>query len=333
VRIAVIGTGAIGGTVAALLHRAGNDVAVTARGAGLAAIAEHGIRLDGAWGEHVAAVTASDRLSGTPELAFVCTKAQDAEAAMGENAAALRGIPVVVVQNGLEGLEAAGRVLPDSDCVGALALYAAQYVEPGRVTVTATGATYLGSGPGEPSPVARRAAATLDAAMPAHATENFIGCQWTKLVINMVNAVPAATGLSVQQTIRDRLLGRVVTAAMRETVRVGRAAGIHYGSLQGLSQPALLAFASAPLWAGRVLPLAMARRMGATPNLGSTLQSIRRGQATEIDYLNGAVVSAAAAIGRTAPVNAALVAAVHQVERAGSFIDPRELAVMVARQG
>lgn len=330
-RIAVIGTGAIGGTIAALLDRAGHEVEVTARGAGLTAIARHGIRLDGAWGEHVAPVAASQRLSAAPELAFLCTKAQDAESAMIENRAALHGIPVVVVQNGLEGLEIANRILPDSDCVGALALYAAQYVDAGHVTVTATGATYLGAGAGEPGPAARLAAATLNTAMPAVATPNFIGCQWAKLVINMVNAVPAVTGLSVQQTIRDRALGRIVTAAMRETVRVGFAVGIRYGSLQGLSQPALRAFAASPLWAGRLLPAMMARRMGARPNLGSTLQSIRRGQPTEVDYLNGAVVSAAAAIGGTAPVNAALVAAVHEVESSGSFIRPGDLEAVISR--
>ena len=55
--------------------------------------------------------------------------------------------------------------------------------------------------------------------------------------------------------------------------------------------------------------------MGAVPNPGSTLQSIRRGQRTEIDYLNGAVVRAGpAGRGRQAPVNAALMALVHEVE-------------------
>jgi len=329
VRIAVIGTGAIGGTVAALLHSAGHEVEVTARRAGLAAIRADGIRLDGAWGEHRARVAAAERLDGRPELAFICTKAQDAEAAITDNRNVLDGIPVVIVQNGLDGLDAAIRLLPGSNCVGALALYAAQHVEPGHVTVTAAGPTYLGAGSGEPAPTADRLAGILDAAMPARATRNFVGCQWSKLVINMVNAVPAATGLSVQQSIHDRELGRIVTASMRETVRIALAIGIRFGALQGLSHPLLRAFSVAPLRAGHALPAAMARRMGATPNLGSTQQSIRRGQLTEIDFLNGAVVVAAATIGRAAPVNAALVGAVHEVERTGAFLSTAELAETV----
>jgi 2-dehydropantoate 2-reductase len=74
----------------------------------------------------------------------------------------------------------------------------------------------------------------------------------------------------------------------------------------------------------------MARRMGAVPNLGSTLQSLKRGQLTEIDYLNGAVVAQAEAVGRTAPVNQAIADAVHEVERTRRFFTPAELAARAA---
>jgi 2-dehydropantoate 2-reductase len=325
----VIGAGAIGGTIAALLDRAGHEVEVTARGAGLAAIAADGLRFDGAWGEHTAHCAVAERLSSAPDLAFVATKAQDADAAITANRLSLRSIPVVVVQNGLHGLERAARLLPGSDCSGALALYAAQYVEPGHVTVTAPGSTYIGAGTAPPTLGARTAAGLLASVMPAETTDNFAGCQWTKLVINMVNAVPAATGMSVQETIRHPSLSRVVTRAMREAVQAGRAHGIRFGEVQGLNERLLRVFMAAPLPLARLLPAAMARRMGSTPNLGSTLQSIRRGQATEIDHLSGAVVDAAHTRGADAPVNRALVAAVHEVERTGRFFTPEELLARI----
>jgi 2-dehydropantoate 2-reductase len=67
------------------------------------------------------------------------------------------------------------------------------------------------------------------------------------------------------------------------------------------------------------------------PNPGSTLQSIRRGQPTEIDYLNGAVVAAAEAAGRHAPVNEALTRMVHEVERSGAFLPPAEVVRRAGR--
>ncbi|HEY5221898.1 MAG TPA: 2-dehydropantoate 2-reductase [Microbacteriaceae bacterium] len=324
-RIGVIGAGAIGGTIAALLDRAGHEVEVTARGNGLETIRSNGLQVTGAWGDHLAHVDANESLTAVPELAFVCTKAQDAVAAIDANASRLAGIPVVIVQNGLEGLQTAASHLPNSTCIGGLALYAANYTQPGIVAVTATGNTYLGAGTAEPTAAIRAVAAVLNAAMPTHATANFVGCQWTKLIINEVNAMPAITGLSVQQTIADRRLRRIITAAMREAVRLGVGTGIRFGSLQGLNDVMLRTFARLPLSTGQVLPLLMARRMGATPNLGSTLQSLKRGQVTEIDYLSGAVVAAAEAHGRQAPVNAALVALVHEVERTRRFASVDEV--------
>ncbi|HWU58956.1 MAG TPA: 2-dehydropantoate 2-reductase [Microbacteriaceae bacterium] len=325
-RIGVIGAGAIGGTIAALLERAGHEIAVTARGSGLEAIRADGIQLSGAWGSHTARVAACEALSRTPELAFVCTKAQDAAAAIGANAAHLAGIPVVVVQNGLEGLETASGLLPDSECIGALALFAANYTEPGTVRITATGNTYLGVGTAEPTAATRAAAAVLNTAIPSHATGNFLGCQWTKLIINVVNAMPAITGMSVQETIADRRLRLITTAAMREAARLGHDIGIRFGGLQGLNDLMLRMLGVAPLQLGQTLPRLMARRMGSTPNLGSTLQSIRRGQKSEIDYLSGAVVAAARDHGTDAPINETLVALVHEVENTGSFIEPREVS-------
>jgi 2-dehydropantoate 2-reductase len=330
VRIGIIGAGALGGTFAVLLARAGHDVEVTARGAGLEAIRSGGIRLTGGFGDAAARVPAGELLAIRPDLVLVCTKAQDAEAAILANAGLIDGTPVVVVQNGLDGVDAASRLLPRSSCVGVLSIIAANYTEPGAVRVTTTAASYLGRGDGPADEECRRIAALLSEAVPMIAIGNFRGAQWTKLVVNMVNAVPAIVGRSVQDVIGDRRLRRVVTASMRECVRTGVARGIRFGTLQGLGDRRLRLFARLPLAIGQVLPWLMARRMGRVPNLGSTQQSVRRGQPTEVDFLNGAVVRAASVAGIDAPVNRALVELVHEVERSGYLPAARVLAATPA---
>ena len=324
-RVGVIGAGAVGGAIAALLARAGHEVEVTARGAHLDAIREHGIRLTGAWGDYTAIVEAGESLSHGPELAIVATKAQDARAAIRENIALLRGIPLLVVQNGLDGVAIAREAAPRSDVVGALAMYATSYLSPGTITITTTGPTYIGGGSGEHDVPARYIARVLAEAMPVQIVSNFEGAQWTKLVVNQVNALPAITGLSVQDVIRHAGLRRIMTASMRENVRIGVRNGVRFEKLQGLSHRGLRLFAAMPLWIGQLLPMLMSARIGKTPNPGSTLQSIRRGQATEIDYLNGAVVRAAENVGVTAPVNDLLVMLVHEVERNGAFLATSEV--------
>jgi 2-dehydropantoate 2-reductase len=330
-RIGVVGAGAVGGAIAALLARGGHEVEVTARGDHLAAIREHGIRLAGGWGEYTAMVDANETLTRGPELVIVATKAQDAAAAIRANIGLLRGVPVVVVQNGLDGISSAKTASPRSDIVGGLATFASSYLSPGEITVTTAGPTYLGVAAGENDVPARYAARVLDAVMPTTVIPNFLGAQWTKLVINQLNALPAITGLSAQEVMRTGPLRRIMTASMRENVRVGRASKVHFETLQRLSHRRLRFLAWAPVWLGQLLPATMGRRLGRTPNPGSTLQSIRRGQTTEIDSLNGAVVRAAVKIGRTAPINAKLVDLVHRVEETGAFLTPAEVVAEFAR--
>ncbi|MBC7517739.1 MAG: ketopantoate reductase family protein [Microbacteriaceae bacterium] len=327
-RIAVIGAGAVGATLAALLDRDGHDLEITARGEHLAAIRSTGIRLGGAWGEHTARVAANDVLSSVPDLVIVATKAPDAADALNASSAVLAGVPVIIVQNGLAALSSGGCLGTKSAVVGALALFAASYVNPGQITVTAPGAVYLGVQEHR-SEVDDRGLTlsqrVLGAVLPARATENFRGAQWTKLVVNQINALPAITGLSAQAVIADLGLRRIMVGSMQEAVCAGLAAGIRFETLQGLSHPLLRLFASAPFTLAQLLPLAMARRMGTIPNPGSTLQSIRRGQLTEIDYLNGAVASEAARLRMDAAINERLVRLVHEVERSGRFFSPAEL--------
>jgi 2-dehydropantoate 2-reductase len=328
-RVAVIGAGAVGGLLAALLHRAGHDVEVTARGAHLAAIRADGIVLDGGYGSHVARVTAAEVLSRAPDLAILATKAQDARAALKANARVLAGVPVLVVQNGLDGIRTASAELPDSPLLGGLALFATSYLSPGRITVTAALPIAVGTATA-PAEVLDRVVDVLREALPVEVLPDLEGAMWTKLLINHVNALPAITDLSVQQTVADPRLRHILAASLRETVRLANAIGARFATLQGLPGWALPWLGRGPLWLAARLPVLLARRMGAVPNPASTLQSIRRGQLTEIDSLNGAVVRVALEHGRSAPINAALVELVHEVERTGAFLTAEQVAARVS---
>ena len=324
-RIAVLGAGAVGGTLATLLARAGHDVTVTARGENLDAIRADGLHLDGGWGSYTAQVTAVPVLTERPELAILATKAQDAAGALRDSAAVLDGVTVLVVQNGLGGLRVAHETLPGSPLLGGLALFAASYLSPGVVTVTGANPMIIGAGPGASDAELASVAEVMRGALPIEVTPDIEGAQWTKLLINHVNALPAITGLSVQDVVADAGLLRVMTASMRETVRVARRLGVRFGTVQGVSGGILNLIGIAPLWLGAAFPRLLARRMGDVPNPGSTLQSIRRGRLTEIDFLNGAVVAAARERGIETPVNAAIVELVHDVEEIEEFFTREEV--------
>lgn len=321
--VAVIGAGAIGGTIAALLDRAGHRVEVTARGVHLEAIQRGGIQLSGAWGEHTALVDAATRLSRPPALAVLATKAMDAQAAAAANAAVLGDAPLVVVQNGLGGMEAVTAAAPHSPIVGALTLIAASFLGPGRIAVTTAAGTWLGMPDAhEADAPARFAAGILGEVMPCELVANFTGARWTKLIINQVNALPAITGMSVQEVISHRPLLRLMAGSMQEAARIGLARGIRFEEVNGIGHAEMERLADAPAGQADFVALRLKDYMGDVPNPGSTLQSIRRGQASEVDYLNGAIVAAAQEDGRDAPINRMLVGLVHEVEHSGAHLPP-----------
>lgn len=325
-RIGVVGAGALGGTFAALLDRAGHEVVVTARGEQLAAIREHGLRLEGAYGVATARLLVADVLPEVPDLALLAVKAQDAGTAAAQNAGMLTGIPVVVVQNGVRGPQSVQEALPRSPLIGASSMIAASFLVPGLVTVTAAGTTVLARGSASAAEL-RSAAGVLGAVVDVRTADDLAGLQWSKLVVNQLNAAPAVTGLSLQEALRSSALTAAIAGAMRETIRVARADGVRLEGLPALTPGLARALDRLPLpIAGRVLRRGVLARMGAVPNPGSTLQSIRRGRPSEIDHLSGAVVEAGARLRIPTPVNRRIVELVHEVEATGVFSPPDEAA-------
>lgn len=328
-RIAVLGVGAMGGTIAALLDRAGHELEVTARGEHLDAIRERGLRLSGGFGEHLARPQAGPTLTARPEFAVLATKAQHAAAALAPNAALLDGVPLLVVQNGLDGPSVAAAAAPGARILGACSLIAASFLTPGEITVTAALPTFLGRTPSADTDALARVEETLGAVMPIRVVNDLVGAQWTKLLVNHMNALPAVTGLSMQATIADPRLRRILVASQRETIGIARRIGARFVPLGGLNRFTISALGSAPAPLAGFVALAASRRMGSVPNPGSTLQSIRRGVPTEIDALNGAVVRIAEAEGLDAPINRELTRLVHEVERTGQFFDGAQLVAAV----
>ncbi|HLP22829.1 MAG TPA: ketopantoate reductase family protein [Microbacteriaceae bacterium] len=331
-RIGVIGAGAMGGLLAARLSDAGHAVQVVARGTHRDAIAENGLRLRGAFGEVTCRPRVVDALDSV-ELVLVCVKLHDSEAALRAHAAGIGTAPVVLIQNGVEGFALARSILPQAPLFGGISLIAANFTEPGLVTVTNPGPVLVGRGYGPADAETEAIAGVLADAVPARAIANFEGATWTKLVFNMANAIPAITGLSVQQVGAHPWLARVPAAAMREAARVGLARGVQFGKLEGISPDVITSIAEQP--ARETVPFvrASAGDMGDTPNLASMLQSVRRGRPTEVDFLNGAVVRFGSERGVPTPVNAVLTKMVHRVERTGRAFAPNRLRVALWRSG
>src|SRR6266446_10590363 len=108
-RIAVVGTGGIGGPYGASLATAGADVTFVARGAHLAAMQKDGLRIEGDRGDIlVRPAQATDDIAsiGPVDYVLLCVKLWDVESA-GEQIRPIVGpeTAVVPLQNGVDSAE------------------------------------------------------------------------------------------------------------------------------------------------------------------------------------------------------------------------------------
>lgn len=330
--VAIIGAGAIGSALGALLSRAGHEVTLIGRAAQVDAIRRDGLHVNGALGEFSVRIAAAPALEFRPEFAFLTVKTQDVLPAVQANLARLAGVPLVTFQNGVRSDALVATVLPLQLLVSAVVNIHANYLTPGKVTLLYPGPLVVGRPFGANDGTVDAIAATLRDAVPTRISANIRGVHWLKLIVNLNNALPALTNATFQQIYADPGLSRLGVRVMREGVRVAKRAGIRLESLP--DTPALLIrlIDRLPLRLAAARAAARARSTE-SPLMGSTLQSLQRGRPTEIDYLNGEVVRLGGELGVPTPLNARLVELVHQVERSGRFWKPEALCAAVEAGG
>ncbi|MEN9935526.1 MAG: hypothetical protein RLZZ387_2105 [Chloroflexota bacterium] len=301
-RIAVVGTGGVGGYFGGLLARAGHDIALLARGDHLRAIRERGLRVEAAAGAFtVRPAYATDDPSeiGQVDLALLCVKTYDLARAL-DRIPTLLGpeTPVLTLQNGVEAPElaeaalGAGRVLPGI-------VYSELAVrEPGVIFQGMASARIVF---GEPSGAeTARAAQVRDtlagAGIDVTLSQNVLGALWGKCCfICAMSGVTALARRPLGPILTDPEALELLVTLMREAQAVGRARGVH--------------FDADPVEAG----LATARRFPAETK-SSMLRDVERGGPLEVEAFNGAIVRIGRELGVPTPANQAVYAALRLLQ-------------------
>ena len=232
-RIAVVGTGGIGGPYGASLARAGADVTFVARGAHLAAIRENGLRVEGDRGEtHIRPAQATDDIAGIGAVDFVlfCVKLWDVEI-VGEQLRTLLGpdTAVVPLQNGVDAADRLIPILGHQAVMGGTAFVTGTVVEPGVIRQTGTYQRMtFGELDGRTSERGQRLRELCEAAgFEGVLSPDVTLPIWEKFLL----LVPAA-GLNALTRVPlgvwrdDPDLVALYEAALRETVAVGLAEGV-----------------------------------------------------------------------------------------------------------
>jgi 2-dehydropantoate 2-reductase len=323
-KIAVVGAGAVGSVIGALLARAGADVTLIARQEHVRAIENAGLWVDGALGEFTVNLQAATELDFSPDLALLTVKTQDLRAACQAIKPYVQGVPVVTLQNGVRGDEIAASCLGQENVVGGVVIFNARFLQPGRVTYSVPGSLLLGEALSANGQRVQEIQAVLNQAIETKICPNIHGAHWTKLLVNSLgNSLEAMTGFCFRECLKHRALSKIGICVVREGLDVVKRANIQLASLPRLPLFVFKAVFRSPLPLASML---LNITTGSLDNtLTSTLQSLRRGRPTEIDFLNGEIVALGQRVQVATPYNSRVVELVHQVEQNQQFYSPASL--------
>ncbi|AIJ24384.1 ketopantoate reductase family protein [Amycolatopsis methanolica] len=212
----VVGGGAIGGTLAFHLARAGHPVRIVDTDAAhVAAIRRRGLVLRGPGGDACVPVEACSPEEAPAVLGRVllAVKAQATEQVLPWLAPRLAQDGFVVsLQNGLNE-QAIAAAVGTERTVGAFVNLFADVVEPGVVQDGGAGALVVGEPDGRITPRVERIVADLQAWGPAKATANVEGFLWSKLGFGAMLATTALADAPMADLIdRHRPLMHAITA-------------------------------------------------------------------------------------------------------------------------
>jgi len=239
--IAIIGAGAVGGTVGARLAHAGHTVTFVARGASLEALRTSGLRLDSVDGDlHLTTVQATDDPAtiGVVDVVLVTVKSTQVEA-LAPSLRPLLGAHTAVIplQNGVEAGAQLARELGPDHVMDGLARVIAELLAPGHVKHAAvTPVLEFGPRPAMPpdSPARAQLAAFAEAltgaGMVALRPEHMDQALWEKfLFIEPLGTVGAATRVSLGAMRTVPQTRALLDACLAEVRAVAVAAGVPLG--------------------------------------------------------------------------------------------------------
>jgi 2-dehydropantoate 2-reductase len=302
-KIAVVGTGAMGSVYAGLLGSAGHDVwAVDRWREHVDAIRDHGLRVEGASGDRVVPIRATTEPAevGEADLVVLATKAMDVEAAA-EAARPLVGSDTLVlsIQNGLGGPDMAAHVLGDDRvAVGVAGGFGASIVAAGHVHHHGLELIRLGERHG-PASARIEAVAQVwrDAGFNVRTFDDVQRLVWEKLVCNVAfSGTCTVLGCTIGTVLADADGWAVAADCAREAYAVGRATDVAFDFDD---------------------PVAYVREFGlnipgAKPSM---LLDLEAGRRLEVDFINGAIPRVGREVGVATPVNEVVTALVKALER------------------
>lgn len=300
-RIAVIGTGAVGGYFGAKLAAAGHDLVFIARGRHLDALRREGLRVISPAGDwrvkNALFASTADPLKHV-DLALVCVKSYDTETAA-RACAGLIGAETTILslQNGIDNPEKLGSLFDGDRILAGVVYIGAQIEGPGIIHHFNGGKIVWGRPDGKIDARAQAIEQAFSAAaIPCELRTDIQRIQWAKLLWNApFCAISCLARANVSEIVGSAELTRLALECMAEVQSAARTRGIDLRSSL------------------------FDETIGFSRGLGefrpSMLQDLEARKPLEYEAFNGIVVKLLSQVGQAAPINQSFYALLQHLDK------------------
>ena len=289
-KIAIFGSGGVGGYFGGRLAAAGEDVTFLARGAHLAAMQQDGLHIASPLGDlHLPKVQATDRPQavGPVDVVLFTVKLYDVEA----SAAALEPMigpntVVITLQNGVDAMDMVAKHVGADHVAGGAAYIVVVIDKPGHLRHTTAQQLVFGERDGRRSDrLVAFEQAGIRAGFQAQASNDVQSVLWTKFVRLATWSGMTTVTRSPMGVVRDTpATYDMMMAAIEEVIAVGKARGVRF-------PPDLM---DGTIKLIKNFPAA---------SKSSMLEDIERGRRLELPWLSGAVVRIGREVGVPTPIH------------------------------
>jgi len=172
--------------------------------------------------------------------------------------------------------------------------------------------------------------------LPVATSADMTALLWAKLQLNLGNSVNALADIPVKAMLQQRAYRRIIAMLMQELLLVTDKLGISLPKVTSLPAHWLPTVLRLPDFLFKRIANKM---LAIDPNVRTSMWwDVSQGKKTEIDYLNGAIVTQAQHLGLKSQVNQRIIQLIkaqrsaNHVGRSGPAIEAKELLNLVCQQ-
>ena len=303
--IAIFGAGSIGCYLGGLLAHAGASVTFIGRQRFKSELGANGLTLTHFERDEITVTPGQFTFSLDPkdisvaDIILLTTKSQDtAQAAQSLKAYAKADAMIISFQNGVSNPDVLRGILKQA-VLGAVVPFNVTGTGPGRfhcgtegdLTVQAIDNPYIKT--------LQRLFA--DAGQGLVISDHILAVQWGKLLVNLNNAFNTLTGGTLREGLLQRDYRRALALVVEEGLHVAQGAGIEPAAFGKADAAKMIKILRLPNFIYKIIMNKIVKIDAAARS--SMLDDLQMGRVSEIDYLQGEIVSLAETTGQAAPYN------------------------------